>query len=433
MNFCPNCGDKLIAQTSFCSNCGHGFNSTKQGFNLNKLNPNIDISGLTSKPIDFLVILVGTALLIIMSLFTWARIPLSNLGGMAGIPLGDVNFNILSLPWQIGRMANMIDSFVPGAGEEFAVFVLATLVLKLLLLLSFALLVISLLKYTPNSRHKYVIPGFGLSALITVVFIITVLLINSVVRRETLGFISSLIDLTVFPYATVLLAAGAIVFLVKRPFASPTVAVSLSTVHTSAHIHTPSAPRMPLIFLLDTSVSTSSYTNKLNICLNRFRANTCLDVAVIQFGDSVNILQNFVPVEDLKPVRLTTSGRAFYSAPIREALGVLYAYGQKQTHHYKPWIIFIAGSEAADDITSVANEVKNMQSAGKLRFIALGVGAYNSNELKRLTDVVFRLDGTMDFSSFFSWISRSMEAIVRSQPSEKPKLPQLEGNVYRDM
>ena len=73
-----------------------------------------------------------------------------------------------------------------------------------------------------------------------------------------------------------------------------------------------------------------------------------------------------------------------------------------------------------------------MQASGKARFIALGVGDYDSNTLKQLTDVVFRMDGT-DFSSFFNWVGKSMRSVSQTAPGEKTPLPPLEGNVYRDV
>ena len=198
-------------------------------------------------------------------------------------------------------------------------------------------------------------------------------------------------------------------------------------------------PRMPLIFLLDTSGATAPYINQLNTSLNRFKSEVCrdgqtqdiLDVAVVQFNDSVNVLQDFLPVENMKPTRLIAGGSAYYSAPVRESVQMLRDYLRNQPDYYKPWVILVSGSNPADDITAAAGEVQSMQGAGKLRFMSLGVQGYNAAALKQLTDVVFRMDGT-DFTSFFDWIKGCMWAIARTSPSEKPQLPPLEGNVYRD-
>jgi uncharacterized protein YegL len=198
-------------------------------------------------------------------------------------------------------------------------------------------------------------------------------------------------------------------------------------------------PRMPLIFLLDTSASACLYRKQLNDSLNRFKSEVCqdrqaqdiLDVAVLQFSDSPAMLQDFAPVGDMRTVRLISGGCSQYAAPIREALQMVEDYTRSKPSAYKPWIVLITGGSPSDDINAVAGEIQGLQRADKLRFMALGVASYNAAALKRLTDVVFRLDGA-DFAPFFDWISQCMWAIARSVPGEKPQLPQLQGNVYRD-
>lgn len=208
-------------------------------------------------------------------------------------------------------------------------------------------------------------------------------------------------------------------------------------------LHSPSPTinqaRMPLLFLLDTSTSTQSYVKQLNDTLNRFKSEVCqdkqaqdiLDVAVMQFSESPAVLQNFSPVGDMRAVRLVSGGNTLYSPSIREALQIIEKYTLSLTNAYKPWIIFVTGSTPSDNIDVITKEVQNVQGNDKLRFMALGVQGSDPAVLKKLTDVVFRLDGT-DFTSFFEWISKCISAIAQTAPGEKPQLPTLQGNVYRD-
>ena len=196
-------------------------------------------------------------------------------------------------------------------------------------------------------------------------------------------------------------------------------------------------PRMPLIFLLDTSASTRPYIDELNTCINQFKAevskdervSSILDVAIIQFNNNSRILQNLAPIEKMKPVRLITAGQANYTPPIKEALHILDDFDRQNDNAYQPWIIMISGSNAIDDLASVADDLR--QQSSSLRFIALGAPGYNSATLKQITDAVFKLDGT-DFSNFFSWISQSMWAIAATSPGEKVNYPPLPDNVRRD-
>jgi len=206
-----------------------------------------------------------------------------------------------------------------------------------------------------------------------------------------------------------------------------------------------SESHMALILVLDNSYSMSGQPiSQLNEGVNRFKEQVCqdkqtrdiLDVAVIQFNDDFNVVQDFVPIEYMDTIQLGAGGGTKYTAPIKEAIRMVDErsrfYRRSGTEPYKPWIILVTDGEPLDNINDVAQEVMVMQETGKARFIALGVGEYDSNTLKRLTDVVFRMDGT-DFTSFFNWVGKSMRSVSQSAPGEKPPLPPLEGNVYRDV
>ena len=206
-----------------------------------------------------------------------------------------------------------------------------------------------------------------------------------------------------------------------------------------------SESHMALVLLLDTSYSMDGPPiDQLNDGLNRFKAEVCadrqtrevLDVAIIQFSDTHSIVQDFVPIEYMDYINLTAKGGTRFTDPIREALRMVDErsrfYRRSGTEPYKPWIILVTDGEPLDDIDQVAREVADMQNEGKVRFIALGVGDYKSAPLKQLTDVVFRMDGT-DFTSFFNWVGKSMRSVSTTAPGEKPPLPPLEGNVFRDV
>jgi len=206
-----------------------------------------------------------------------------------------------------------------------------------------------------------------------------------------------------------------------------------------------SESHMALVLVLDISYSMEGEPiNQLNAGLNRFKEEVCrdkqtrdiLDIAIIEFNDNCNVIQDFVPIEYMEHMQLETDGGTKFADPIREALRMVEErsrfYRRSGTEPYKPWIILVTDGAPLDDISAVAREVLTAQETGKVRFIALGVGDYNSATLKRLTDVVFRMEGT-DFSSFFNWVSKSMRSVSQSSPGEKPSLPPLEGNVYRDV
>ena len=206
-----------------------------------------------------------------------------------------------------------------------------------------------------------------------------------------------------------------------------------------------SESHMALVLVLDTSYSMDGVAiRQLNEGINRFKAEVCLDkqtrdildVAVVWFNDSFGVLQDFTPIEYMDHIQLEADGGTYFTGPIREALKMIDErsrfYRRSGSEPYKPWIIFVTDGEPLDNIDAVALEVQAAQNLGKVRFIALGVGDYNSASLKKLTDVVFRLDST-DFTAFFNWVAKSMRSVSVTAPGEKPQLPPLEGNVFRDV
>jgi uncharacterized protein YegL len=204
-----------------------------------------------------------------------------------------------------------------------------------------------------------------------------------------------------------------------------------------------SESHMALVLVLDVSYSMDGNPiNQLNAGVNRFKEDVCkdkttrdvLDVAIIQFNDSYEVVQDFVPIEYMQHVQLEADGATAFTKPIREAIRMVDErsrfYRRSGSEPYKPWIILVSDGEPLDNIDDVAREIKEMQDAGKARFLALGVGDCKMAKLAQLTDVVFRMDDT-DFSAFFNWVGKSMRSVSTTAPGEKAPLPPLEGNVHR--
>ena len=193
---------------------------------------------------------------------------------------------------------------------------------------------------------------------------------------------------------------------------------------------------MNLVFLLDTSESSRDYIAGLNTGINDFKSKilvdahtaNLLDTSVMVFSSGVTERQLLAPINSMMPLKLTAGGVAKFTPPIQDALQ--YFSGMNTPAAYKPWVIFISSATPSDDISSAASSIKALQDADKLRMLALSVGGANAAYLKALTDVVLWLDGT-DFTPFFTWVAKCMSAISTTAPGSKPKLPELENNLYR--
>ena len=203
-------------------------------------------------------------------------------------------------------------------------------------------------------------------------------------------------------------------------------------------IQTTNQARMLIVFLLEASASAAPYYGQLLVQLRKLisdvktdgLAQSAVDMTFIQFNYSFDVLKDLHNITNPNQQHLAL-GNVFFDAPIREALRIADSFAISNSGAYKPWVIMISSSEPSDDISSVALDIQYKHRTEKLRFMALSVDGRGSASLKRLTDVVFKQNGP-DFASFFEWIRKSIKSIVRSRPGEKPQLPQLEGNVYRD-
>lgn len=135
---------------------------------------------------------------------------------------------------------------------------------------------------------------------------------------------------------------------------------------------------MALLFLLDTSGSmgaqlmgsNSTPINELNKAINRFKLEVCqdehtkdiLDVAVVEFNSEFRVVQEFSPIEYLKPVELQANGTTYLCEPLNVALDMVTErsrfYRRSGAEPYKPWIVIITDGMAMDDSRSLSATIE---------------------------------------------------------------------------
>ena len=181
---------------------------------------------------------------------------------------------------------------------------------------------------------------------------------------------------------------------------------------------------------------------KLNEGLRLFKENVSkdpmardrVDVALVTFDSSVQVLQDFVPVTKMDTPMLTPGGRTMMAEGVLKALELVQTrtslYQAMGTPYHNPWIFMITDGASMSEEEAMQNAVARVTEAengrnGKLTFWAIGVGDYDSTELYRLTDMVVELDN-VDFCTIFDWLSTSMTQIANSRVGtvvEPDKLP----------
>ena len=209
---------------------------------------------------------------------------------------------------------------------------------------------------------------------------------------------------------------------------------------------------MALLFLLDTSGSMgaripetgSTPIAELTDALNRFKVEVCkdeqtkaiLDVAVITFSDKYNVVQEFSPVEYMKPVELSAYGQTYMSEALDVAIDMVTErsrfYRRAGAEPYKPWIVLISDGAPFDDIGSMADKIANLTEEGKLAFWSLAVPGADTEVLHRLSGRRVLNLANYDFAGFLDWTTKSMRAVSQSAPGEKIKGQELPATVTID-
>jgi uncharacterized protein YegL len=208
----------------------------------------------------------------------------------------------------------------------------------------------------------------------------------------------------------------------------------------------PGEPHLACVLLLDTSGSMSGPPIvSLNNALQNFRSQVSMDemakkrvdIAVVEFNDTVRVVQDFVPIMGMEPITLEARGVTAMGAGVNKAIDLVKernrVYSNLGTPCFKPWIFMITDGEPTDSIEEAASRVQAEESKGthgKLKFWALGVSNYNQNTLRKFTDRVIELKDT-NFAGIFDWMAQSMVTISVSRIGDNPPVPTLPENARK--
>jgi uncharacterized protein YegL len=195
-------------------------------------------------------------------------------------------------------------------------------------------------------------------------------------------------------------------------------------------------PRVPCCLVLDVSGSMSGEPiRELNNGLECFKqellsdplATKRVEVMIVTFGDTVDVVTDFQTVEHFTPPHLTTSGMTPMGRAVDLALTKLdqrkAAYKQNGVAYYRPWVFLITDGEPNDPgWEEIATRAKQGETNKAYAMFCVGVQGANIENLKRFTTRdPLRLDG-LRFRDLFLWLSRSMKSVSMSTPGDQVKL-----------
>lgn len=196
--------------------------------------------------------------------------------------------------------------------------------------------------------------------------------------------------------------------------------------------------RCPVILLVDTSRSmTGAPLQELQRGLDVFKtevqrdaqASLSVEVAIITFGRSVSLVQDFTTIDEFSPPPLEADGLTPMAEAIEKALDLLdqrkATYKENGVQYYRPWMFLITDGAPTDQWQQAAERLHQGENDNKLLFFAVGVEGADFETLKQIAppDRPPVLLNGLDFSSLFVWLSSSMRRVSQNKVGDVIALP----------
>ena len=194
-------------------------------------------------------------------------------------------------------------------------------------------------------------------------------------------------------------------------------------------------PRCPCVLLVD--VSTSMYGNPiaaLNEGLVQFKeelnkdqlASLRVEVAVITFGSTVEVAQDFVTADQFEAPILVANGTTMMSAGINLALDKIeerkQMYRDSGIDYYRPWLFLLTDgvpTEAPEESNAASARLKQAENERRVAAFSVGVEGVDMDVLTEISPRRPLMLREMEFKSMFVWLSHSMSRVSASRTDDE--------------
>ena len=194
-------------------------------------------------------------------------------------------------------------------------------------------------------------------------------------------------------------------------------------------------PRCPVILLLDVS---SSMQGEKSQALNRGLVDFYLairkdqlasarcEIAIITFGSTAELVQDFVTANRFSPRELIANGTTMMAEGIDLALEKIderkQQYRDNGINYYRPWLFMLTDGQPTDPperIEAASNRLKRAESEKRVAVFSVGVGLANTARLRQMSvRAPLGLEG-LRFGNMFAWLSQSISQVSRSRTGDE--------------
>ena len=197
-------------------------------------------------------------------------------------------------------------------------------------------------------------------------------------------------------------------------------------------------PRTPCVLVLDTSGSMGGgplavLNAGLQIFQQELRADPLarrrVEVAVVTFGGTVRVLQDFVSAEQFVAPTLAASGGTPLGEAVERALDRVglrkHVYQEHGVPYTRPWVFLMTDGQPTDAWEAAAARVQRASAAKQVALYAVGVQGADLGTLARFAVAErppLALAG-LKFRELFVWLSRSLGQVSQSKAGQQAALP----------
>ena len=200
--------------------------------------------------------------------------------------------------------------------------------------------------------------------------------------------------------------------------------------------------RCPIVLVVDVSASMRDNIQSLNDAIAKFRqtvlsdpvATLRVEVALVAFNHQVEILQDFVSIDEFDPGPLVAKGGTYICPAVNQALDMIEArksdYRNNGVGYYRPWMFILTDGMTADvgNLSTTASRVRSIEQAKGVNTFAIMAGEAKHDDsrrqLQQMTDRVLPMREAA-YDELLEWMANSTIALSNSNTGEQVKMEDL--------